>query len=695
MNSKTPLVSVVIPCHNKKDTIARSIESVKAQVFTNFECIVVFDNDQESISVAEDAVGGDDRFRFISVSNGNVADTRNDGIRASRGKYICTLDGDDYIAPEFLDVLVPVIDSDRSLGIVYTGITAHYNGGETLSDWPPQFSYDEQIQRHNQIPTCNVFRRDLWERIGGYRRRYCPDGAGSEDAAFWTMFGAIGYRAKKVTSDGLFHYFPYQGAVSGNKEYKEVDWLAWYPFARDMRHPFFSVATPINGVSHVATEYDEPVVSVIIPVGVGHEKYLYDAIDSVEAQSFRLWEIVVVNDTGYSGDKLDEAFGMLHSAYPFVKIIDTDGRMGAGFARNRGVEAASGDFILFLDADDMLNVSEPDAIRNMLSVWDNTGGAVYSDYIGRAFIDDVSKISGRNILGRTSDGETWIYHSAFDYDCRKAIGEPTRDLYIWNLVSTLFPRQWHFEIGGFDEDMQTWEDWDYWIRMAKSGKCFTRISRPYLVYRFYSGTRREVAHRKDATGGQIANSMLEYMIAKHNGIKPMACKTCGGKKDAKPIVISGKGDTVLDNNYKLVTYTHPNIGRHSVTGSVTRTRYGYHRGGGAERFMVHVDDIKASPHLFVVVDDSVKRPAPVKNNAPKAPRVTSAPVTSKPKRQVASFSLTDIDGVGSAAARSLKDSGYATVDAIIGATIEELSSVKYIGADKAAAIKKYVEEKYK
>ena len=82
-----PIISVVIPCHNKSETIARAIKSVKAQTLTNFECIIVYDNDTNSEKNALKAIGDDDRFSSISVSNGNVADTRNDGIEKAKGIY--------------------------------------------------------------------------------------------------------------------------------------------------------------------------------------------------------------------------------------------------------------------------------------------------------------------------------------------------------------------------------------------------------------------------------------------------------------------------------------------------------------------------------------------------------------------------------------------------------------------------------
>ena len=140
------------------------------------------------------------------------------------------------------------------------------------------------------------------------------------------------------------------GRVSGNPEYKEVDWLDWHPWVKDAKHPFFSLASP-RSLSHPARQYDEPVVSVIIPVGPGHENYLIDALDSLEAQTFRQWEAIVVND---SDEEIDDK---LKEAYPYVRWYWNGENLGAGSARNIGAEKARGPFLLFLDADDYLESS--------------------------------------------------------------------------------------------------------------------------------------------------------------------------------------------------------------------------------------------------------------------------------------------------------------------------------------------------
>ena len=95
------------------------------------------------------------------------------------------------------------------------------------------------------------------------------------------------------------------------------------------------------------------------------------------------------------------------------------------------------------------------------------------------------------------DGLTAIYYKAPGYDVERAQGQPHGDparVYTWNLITSLLPKAWHEEIGGFDERMDSWEDVDYWWRLAKAGKCFRRVEEPLVVYHFYTGKRRDFGH---------------------------------------------------------------------------------------------------------------------------------------------------------------------------------------------------------
>lgn len=705
-----PLVTVVVPCYNYAHTVERTIQSIKDQSMNNFECFIVDDGSTDnSREVIEAAIKDDSRFHYIHQNNSGVAEARNAGVFAGTGKYVACLDADDAWHRDFLEACVLSLEDDPTIAIAYTGLYYYKpDGEEGLSPWPTQFDYDKFLQGMNQIPTSNVARREVWERLGGQRQRYCPHGAGEEDAELWLRAGAYGFNAKKVTDAGLFLYSWMSGRVSGSKTHRMTDWRAWHPWTKDGRHPCASCATPVK-FSHPVRQYDQPFVSVIIPVGPGHERYVETALDSLEAQTFRGWEAIVVRDS----DTGNDVFERTMRAYPYARRLDTGGGKGAGYARNRGADIARSPLLLYLDADDWFL---PNALETMLNAWSVNGYAVYSDYIGKAMIarEDLVKFRDKLLDYDEWFGIATLRNKVLEYDCERAKTQPHTDMYIWALVSTLFPIEWHFEIGGFDETMKTWEDWDYWIRMARAGKCFERIPEPLVVYRFYSGGRRESAI---ADGARLAKEdLIPYLIEKYKGTDAMACNCSKRKKTATvparaPVAERtpmSREEMMLpksDDEMVLIEYNHRSLGQARVIGMATGMEYG-HRARG-DKFLVHREDIKLQPTLFVPV--AVKRepePEPEPEPAsvgvveakrvdiplPPPPPMPEPEPEPEPEIDESSADLEGVPWVSPIIAQELNSLGVYTRKQLAEMDFQTLVRIKNVGPSRARKMQKYASE---
>ncbi|HOV10900.1 MAG TPA: glycosyltransferase family 2 protein [Bacteroidales bacterium] len=108
MNSNTisPYFSVIIPTYNRAHIIARTLQSVKGQSFTSWECIVVDDGSTDNTeAVIKQWMGQDKRLRYIRQQNAERSVARNNGIKNACGKYICFLDSDDEYLSTHLSVL--------------------------------------------------------------------------------------------------------------------------------------------------------------------------------------------------------------------------------------------------------------------------------------------------------------------------------------------------------------------------------------------------------------------------------------------------------------------------------------------------------------------------------------------------------------------------------------------------------------
>jgi glycosyltransferase involved in cell wall biosynthesis len=675
----------------------------------------------------------DSRVLYVrQPNNQGVANARNLGISLTDTRYVCCLDADDAIEPQFMEACIRGLKNDPSLGIAYTGLQYILPSGKTgVSKWPGKWDFDAQLKRQNQVPTCCVMRRDMWEQLGGYKSRYCPIGAGSEDAEFWTRCGEYGWKAEQVTQGPLFVYSWQSGHVSGNKNYSEVDWLAWHPWKDGKEHLFASYSKPKRW-SHAVRQYDEPVISVVIPVGPGHERNIENALDSLEAQTFRKWEAILVNDTGAElpGTVTPEDGGRPYLlTYPYARIITTEGRKGAGYARNRGAEAAAAPLIVWLDADDWLY---PEALEKMLVAWELEDACVYTDFVGKATVDDVGKLApdlrSRVLFRDEKTKDTVIEYKLPDYNWERAQRQPESDQpWIWCNVTTLTPRKWHREIGGFDEQMPAWEDVDYWYRMAFSGKPFVRVPEPLLVYLFYGGNRRD-------TGFKNHQDLISYLLDKYREVEKMPCSGCGkrkavpaqavkavpapGRVASQPVpprpkaTIDPNRAGVGDNDFVEADYISPNRGSHHLVGhAVFSTRigdlpmvaarnvngfrldYGYRAGG--ERFLVHRKDVQAAPPLFVQV--SIIRAEEPQTNTPPPVSITELPQAPAepehesldmiaPDEELTPFTLQKLPGISATIAEALSDRGVRTLRDIIALGDDGLQTIRGIGGAWAAAI---------
>ena len=120
--------SVIIPLYNKAPYVAKTLQSVFAQTFTDWELIVVNDGSTDnSMQVATEVINGvSERFpagklNIITQNNSGVSTARNNGVAASHGEYVCFLDADDWWEWTFLEEMDRLITEFPDAGIYGTG----------------------------------------------------------------------------------------------------------------------------------------------------------------------------------------------------------------------------------------------------------------------------------------------------------------------------------------------------------------------------------------------------------------------------------------------------------------------------------------------------------------------------------------------------------------------------------------------
>jgi glycosyltransferase involved in cell wall biosynthesis len=115
-----PLVSVIIPCYNQGRFLADALDSVLAQTYSQWECVIVNDGStDETRSVAQRYVRKDPRFRHVELEHRGVSAARNRGLRETSGRYIQFLDSDDVIAPAKFELQLAAVSSSTRLALAF------------------------------------------------------------------------------------------------------------------------------------------------------------------------------------------------------------------------------------------------------------------------------------------------------------------------------------------------------------------------------------------------------------------------------------------------------------------------------------------------------------------------------------------------------------------------------------------------
>jgi glycosyltransferase involved in cell wall biosynthesis len=195
-----------------------------------------------------------------------------------------------------------------------------------------------------------------------------------------------------------------------------------------------------------------PRISVIIPC-YNQGAWLDEAVDSVLSQSYRDFEIIIVND----GSNDEQTISLL-SGYdkPLTRVIHTPNQ-GLAMARNNGIREAAGTYLLTLDADDRIG---PAYMEKAVAVLDRepATGIVYCQ------AETFGAVNG-----------PWF---AAPYTLRRML--------MGNLIfcAAFFRKSAWEAVGGYDRAMVAgYEDWDFWLSLIEQGAQVHRIPEVHFFYR--------------------------------------------------------------------------------------------------------------------------------------------------------------------------------------------------------------------
>ena len=193
-------VSIIVPCYCQAEYLPETLDSVMAQSYENWECVIVNDGSPDNTEdVAQAYCQRDNRFKYVYQSNQGLAVARNTGVAHSNGTFILPLDSDDWIDATYVEKAVKCFEREPGLKLVYC--KAALFGAETGLWDLPEYHYHKLLWK-NCIFCTAMYRKVDYEKTRGYNpnMRY-----GFEDWDFWLSLLSETDRVCCL-DEPLFHY---------------------------------------------------------------------------------------------------------------------------------------------------------------------------------------------------------------------------------------------------------------------------------------------------------------------------------------------------------------------------------------------------------------------------------------------------------------------------------------------------------
>jgi len=380
-----PLVSIVIPVYNGANYMREAIDSALAQTYDNIEVVVVNDGSRDEGETDRIAQSYGDKIRYFSKENGGCASALNLGIEKMQGEYFSWLSHDDRYLPEKIAHQVEVLRglNDRDT-IIFGGYDLiNEKSARTGTVRPDSILPAEKLN----IPLLPLLRglvhgctllipRKYFDAVGLFDINL----PSTQDYALWfDMFRVAPLHFDpQILVQSRVH--PDQGTHRIEKHIEECNAL-WSGFLNKLttdemismsgsRHGFlaeqarFLANTPYSEAKQLATNMAEQarskiLISVIIPF-YNRVSWTIEALQSVLAQSYQQFEILLIDDGSTDDTSRLKEFVATDNRITYVRQDNA----GPARARNRGIELAIGDYIAFLDADDLF---EPNKLQVQLT----------------------------------------------------------------------------------------------------------------------------------------------------------------------------------------------------------------------------------------------------------------------------------------------------------------------------------------
>lgn len=477
-----PLLSVIIPSYNHGRFLEQCIQSVLDEGEDDIEILVLDNASTDETPEVMASFQDEPRVRYMRnrYNYGPGFNWRN-GLWLAQGRYFTFLSADDYFNPGHLSRLLPTLERHPHVAVGYTGIRWVDGQGQALSQpRHPGYRNADYVGGRNEVsdlliydcymtPSAVIHRRAAfcktwrpgkthgagdWEMVVQMAEQY-PDFAyadtpgvsyrwhgAQESSSFYASTEPL--EGHLAIVEGVFqrnahhHLKGREREVAAHIERR----LSGYP---DEQHsPLGERARVlIARLAELARFNEAPLFSIILTT-YNRPEMLRDALTSIDSQSWRDFEVILVNDHGEPVEQLLQAFD-----FPISYLYQGRNR-GPAAARNAALHLARGRYVVYLDDDDRYLANHLQALAQ--AVESHPGTVVYVDAIF--------------VIEALEDGQRLERYREMRY----LHDEYSRErLLVSNYIpinTFACPRELVAAAGGFDEALQGLEDWDFLMRLA-------------------------------------------------------------------------------------------------------------------------------------------------------------------------------------------------------------------------------------
>lgn len=367
-----PKVTVIIPVYNGSKYLREAIDSALGQTYPNVEVIVVNDGSTDGGATERIALSYGNRIRYLAKENGGVSTALNLGIGKMTGEYFSWLSHDDVYYPQKIEAQMKYLFENRLRDtILYGGYELINESSQTVAQIKPDNLYPEEKLNIPLLPIlkglingCSLLiHKSHFEKTGPFDINLKL----AQDYALWfKMFRQAQvhflpgiFVRTRIHNEQQTHRKEELSLKECNsvwtsfidevtiKEMCEIDGSP-YTFYRNTAEFLrkFTKYTEAQRHAESLAKKAKGKISVIIPF-YNRIPLLCEALRSVLAQTYKNIEVLLVND-----GSTDDLSPLKLFKDPRVRTIFQN-HQGVSAARNLGISLASGEYIAFLDSDDL------------------------------------------------------------------------------------------------------------------------------------------------------------------------------------------------------------------------------------------------------------------------------------------------------------------------------------------------------